>query len=591
MQRLRPPLTVEEHDRRAAALANAVLWICFVGALAYLLGTLKLPVPLRQRLPLAVALAVPLVGLYLLRRGAVRAVGLWLICGLLVVPLWGALRSGGLRSASVTLLFVPVMLAGELLGTAAALATAAVAAVEVLVLVVVIERGWLPAPVVLHDGRTYALVLVIELLAVGGFAALGARLAHRTVAHLGVQQRAARHAGEYIAETLDASPDALFSVDPEGIITRTNRAHARLLERPARELVGRHFLRVHRLTAVEEARVKAGFAALLAGEPQPLFSTTHKRRDGSWASLEVNPRLFVRSDGSRSVEISIRDVTARVEAEQRAHQLQAQLHEARRLESVGRLASGVAHDFNNVLTVILANATEARAQSMLSLAERQHLELITDAAERGGRLTQQLLSLARRRELGAEHTRANIALGDALAAMRPFLQGLLGHHDQLRVTIDANPHVAVEPAQLDQVIVNLIVNARDAMPNGGLVDVQLGTDELAPGARPPLPAGSYAVLRVSDTGVGMDPAVADHVFEPFFTTKDAGKGTGLGLYTVWAIAQQVSGHVFVTSTKGAGTRFEVYLPRLETTADPRSEARTSDPALARAAADPVPVTV
>jgi two-component system cell cycle sensor histidine kinase/response regulator CckA len=575
---LRSPRYAEGHDQRAAALASAVLWICVAGAVIYFVGTLKMPLPLRQRTPLLAALLVPLLGLSLLRGGYLRGAS-WVVLGaFLAIPLWGALTSGGLRSASVTMLFIPVMLAGELLGARAALAAGTLAAGEVVFLWVIVQKGLLPTPTILHNGQAYALALITQLGAAGAFAALAARLARRTVAELRSEQHAAREVGQYVVETLEASPDALFSINDQGIIIRTNRAHELLLERPRRQIVGTHFLDAHQLPEGEAERAHARFAAILAGRHQTLFATTHRRRDGSLASVEVNPRLFVRRDGSRTVEVAMRDVTERVRAEQRQRHLEVRLQEAQRLESVGRLASGVAHDFNNVLTVILTNTAEARAQSMVPLHERQRLEIITDAAERGARLTQQLLTVARRQESSPEL----VALGDALAGMRPFLSGLLGQQDQLRLAIDDNPFVRVDPAQLDQVIVNLIVNARDAMPEGGLVQVRLHTQTLADGVRRPLQAGSYAVLTVTDTGVGMDPAVVDQVFEPFFTTKSAGKGTGLGLATVWAIAQQAAGHVFVSSIKGEGTCFEVYLPRSEAppaTVPARDERRAPGSAL------------
>jgi PAS domain S-box-containing protein len=565
---LHPPTYSDEQERRAAALANAILWICVAGAIVYFVGTVNVPLPLGQRLPLLAGLLVPLSGLWLLHRGALRLASWLVLAAFLAIPLWGALRSGGVRSASVTMLFIPVMLGGELLGAGAALAAGLLASVEVVALVVIARVGLLPNPVIVHDTRAYALALVTQLVAAGAFAALAARLYRRTIVDLRSEQKSARNAGQYIAETLEASPDALFSINDRGIITRTNRAHELLLERPARDIVGLHFLRAHHLPPGEAERAAARFKDILAGRPHSLIATTHQRRDGSLATIEVNPRLFVRSDGSRTVEVSIRDVTERVRSERRERDLESQLQEARRLESVGRLASGVAHDFNNVLTVILANTADARAQSMLPVRERQRLEIITDAAERGARLTQQLLTVARRQESSPKL----VALGDALGGMRPFLSGLLGQQDQLRLHIAANPSVRVDPAQLDQVIVNLIVNARDAMPEGGVVEVRLGVETLAASTHPPLSAGAYAVLTVSDTGVGMEPGVVDHVFEPFFTTKSAGKGTGLGLATVWAITQQAGGHVFVTSTRGEGTRFEVYLPRSEAP-PPRDERR------------------
>lgn len=260
----------------------------------------------------------------------------------------------------------------------------------------------------------------------------------------------------------------------------------------------------------------------------------------------------------------------------RSESLEAQLRQSQKMEGIGRLAGGVAHDFNNMLTVILG-ATELLPDELPPQHPGRGLvEEIQKAAERCAGLTRQLLIFSRKQVARVELLELQQQVGET----RRMLERLIGEDIQFSTALDGPPaHVRLDPIHLQQLVVNLAVNARDAMPNGGFlrISTELRTvdAELCAGRAGVVP-GPFVILRVSDSGCGMSPQLMEHIFEPFFTTKPEGKGTGLGLATVWEIVHQAGGFLTVESTPGQGTTFAVFLPL----ADPRSAA----PALGRDAA-------
>jgi len=282
------------------------------------------------------------------------------------------------------------------------------------------------------------------------------------------------------------------------------------------------------------------------------------------------------SQAQRSLEETNRTLEVRVGERTTALEKQGEaLREAQRLEAVGRLAGGIAHDFNNLLTVVLANVSLMIRDKTLDEASRLVLEEVQSAATRGAELVRQLLAFGRRQRLEPRVVDVN----DVVARLERLLARLIGENVQMIVTpAPGRALVKVDRGQLEQVIVNLVTNARDAMPNGGTLRVVIARVE--PAGDAVVPAGSYVRLSVSDTGVGMDAETRRHVFEPLFTTKGLGKGTGLGLATVHGVIEQSGGHVLVQSEPGSGTTFDIYLPRaaeVEAERPPPPRTRTPRP--------------
>jgi PAS domain S-box-containing protein len=261
-------------------------------------------------------------------------------------------------------------------------------------------------------------------------------------------------------------------------------------------------------------------------------------------------------------------------------QTRDQLVQSQKMEAIGQLAGGVAHDFNNLLTIIIGRSQLFLARPGVGDAGRRDVEMVNRAAERAAGLTRQLLAFSRKQVLQPEPLDLNALVG----GLAPMLRRLIGEHMDLVIAPGGDlGQVMADPGQIEQVVMNLVVNARDAMPDGGVLTVQTRharlaeTKEHVEGRIPP---GDYVAVRVQDAGCGMDPATMARIFEPFFTTKEPGKGTGLGLSTVYGIIHQSGGHIGVDSAPGRGTTFTIYLPRTAA-APPRPPGVTADVTMAQ----------
>jgi signal transduction histidine kinase/DNA-binding response OmpR family regulator len=258
----------------------------------------------------------------------------------------------------------------------------------------------------------------------------------------------------------------------------------------------------------------------------------------------------------------------RKKAQEEKEKLQEQLLRAQKMESVGRLAGGVAHDFNNLTSVIMGRAETALAKISPEQAVYHDLQEILKAAQRSADLTRQLLAFARKQTISPLVLDLNVTI----SSMFEMFQRLIG--EEIDLMWQPTPdvwHVQIDPSQIDQILANLLVNARDAIDGVGTVTIETSNvviDKAASSARPGLAAGEYAMLAVSDSGSGMDRETLAHLFEPFFTTKETGKGTGLGLATVYGIIRQNNGYIDVRSEPGRGTTFRVYLPRVDAEVTP-----------------------
>ena len=312
----------------------------------------------------------------------------------------------------------------------------------------------------------------------------------------------------------------------------------------------------------DRERVKSDInAAVERGAESWSAEYRYRRANGSYAHVFDRGYVLHDGDGRPTRMIgAIMDITHRFELEE-------ELRQAQKMEAVGRLAGGVAHDFNNLLTIITGRTHLVLGKLKADDPVRRSVEVIQKTADRAAGLTRQLLAFSRKQVL----QRSVLDLNAMVADVSTMLRRLIGEDVDLLVTPGPRAgRVNADRAQLEQALMNLAVNARDAMPGGGTLGLE--TDHVRLEAAPPdrpdaLPPGPYAVLRVMDTGTGMDAATQARIFEPFFTTKEAGKGTGLGLSMVHGIVRQHGGAIHVRSVMGGGTTFEIYLPQVETAAD------------------------
>ncbi|MBI3564774.1 MAG: response regulator [Elusimicrobia bacterium] len=359
-------------------------------------------------------------------------------------------------------------------------------------------------------------------------------------------------------ESLIQTANVIFvQLDEDGRVRRLNQEAEKAVGWRQGELEGKDWFE----TAIppdERARVREEFRRLArAGEranvfENPILTRAGERRAVMWQNGVVK-------DGDRlvgTISFGI-DVTERARDAARLAQVEAQLRQAQKLESVGRLAGGVAHDFNNILMAILGYAESLKQNLPYGDPRQKDAEEIILAGERAAALTRQLLAFSRRQPL----VPSLVDLNATVTNLQRMLQRLLGEDVEIVCDLAAGlGKVLADHHLIEQVVLNLVVNARDAMPKGGRLTLRtrdVETDAAQAGARP----GPYVVLEVADTGVGMDAETLARVFEPFFTTKAVGKGTGLGLSTVYGIVQQSGGRVEVSSTPGAGSCFRVFLPR------------------------------
>jgi hypothetical protein len=392
-----------------------------------------------------------------------------------------------------------------------------------------------------------------------------------------------QRAGARFRGLMDAGPDAMVCVDRDGHIVLVNGQTERLFGYHRDELVGQpvEILVPDQVRGLHPAR-RAGYAA----DPRPRamgadLQPAGRRRDGSTFPAEVSLAAMGTGEGLLVTAV-IRDVTERLEiaAERERLGIQAErdelerhLHQSQRLESLGQLAGGVAHDFNNLLGVISNYAAfvgEEVARQPVDerwQAVRNDIGQVQRAAEQAAGLTHQLLAFARQETIQPRV----LNLNDVVQSVEQLLIRTLGEHIELIADLTADlPSVLADPGQIEQVLVNLAVNARDAMPQGGKLIIQTASTRIDASARQEdrafqgePPPGQYVALKVSDTGTGIPKDVLDRVFEPFFSTKPKGEGTGLGLATVYGIITQAGGHVRIYSEPGLGTSLTALLPVTE----------------------------
>ena len=369
---------------------------------------------------------------------------------------------------------------------------------------------------------------------------------------------------------LRAVPDLIFVMSPEGVYLDVYAPVPSMLFVPPEQLLGKRVRDVlpPDVAALVESALRA---ALETGERQRIEYALPVPE----GTLSFEAEVI--ADAPDRLLAFIRDVSERKRALARERALEAQLQQSQKMETVGRLAGGVAHDFNNLLTIILGEVQLVRETLPETSQLREELANVTSAGERAAELISQLLAFARKQMFQLQVVAPETLLRD----LEQLLRRLVGEDIELRTRIqpDLWP-LQVDSHQIGQVLLNLAVNARDAMPSGGVLTIEaenvtIDADDCR--SRPEVVPGDYVLLAVSDTGVGMEPSVQEHVFEPFFTTKP--KGTGLGLATSYGIVKQHGGQVWVYSEPGKGSTFKVYLPRAAGTVAPRQSAPRVKPVI------------
>lgn len=368
------------------------------------------------------------------------------------------------------------------------------------------------------------------------------------------ESEVARRTTQRFRAVLSAAPDAIVGVSDAGTIELVNAEAERLFACRAEDLVGASIRQLlPGLSLADEDRRLAAEE----GQRREAIETAARRLDGTELPAEVTLSRVSDDDHHPLVLASVRDLTERfeLEAERRRRVLEAERERTDRLESLGKLAGGVAHDFNNLLGVIL-NYTTLLERQLTGDQALADLREVRAAAQRGAELTRQLLSFARRDAANPEP----LEVGACVRAVASMLERTLGPSIELRLELEPGPLVVVlDRQQLDQLILNLAINARDAMANGGVLTISTERTTIRSGGGGLAEAEAVAV-RVADTGLGMPPEVAARAFEPFFTTKPRGEGTGLGLAAVYGIARRGGGRAEIASSEGTGTTVTVVLP-------------------------------
>jgi two-component system cell cycle sensor histidine kinase/response regulator CckA len=367
-------------------------------------------------------------------------------------------------------------------------------------------------------------------------------------------ESAALQCEERFHDLFENAKDILFTLDLEGRITSLNKSAEEVMGWSKGEVLQRN---IKSLVAPEHFGLCGQMMRRIVNEePLQHFEISMLRKDGRRTLLEASARL-IRSNGKKEgVQGIARDVTER-------RQLENMVRQSQKLEAIGRLSGGLAHDFNNLLCVISGHAEMLSERLEPTSTALKSVNQIKKAADSAASLTRQLLAFSRKQVFHPQ----TLDLNAIVVESEKLLGRLIGEHIEFFTALDPTlGKVRVDPVQIEQVLVNLILNARDAMPQGGKLTIEtsnIDLEEKHESKRSLIPAGSYVMFAMTDTGCGMDEETQSRIFEPFYTTKELGKGTGLGLATVYGIVKQSGGFIWVYSEHGRGTTFKVYLPRVE----------------------------
>lgn len=364
---------------------------------------------------------------------------------------------------------------------------------------------------------------------------------------------------EYFQSLIEQARDLITVVDARGVILYQSPSSMPVLGMSPESLVDRTFFDF--VLDEDVGRARALLAAAFDGnEDAPSAEFALRNANGAARTLDVVASRIPSVGGSRRVVLNSRDITDRLHATEALRKSDDQLRQSQKMEAVGRLAGGIAHDFSNVLTVITGACERLQDRVGAAPGAATDIESILRNADRAASLTRQLLAFSRQQTLAPQPLDINTLVKKATH----LLKRLIGEHIELALDLTSSV-VAVEadPTQLEQVLMNLAINARDAMPEGGALKIGVRTvivDSVFAASHPPMVPGTFVLLEVGDTGTGMSPETLARAFEPFFTTKDPAHGTGLGLSTVYGIVKQSGGYIWIDSELGRGTTFHIFLP-------------------------------
>jgi PAS domain S-box-containing protein len=377
----------------------------------------------------------------------------------------------------------------------------------------------------------------------------------------------------YLEQLVECTPEAISVLNTQHGIMRINGEFTRLFGYCPDEALGRNISslivppdRIDETRLIEETLVRGQRVAI---------ETTRQRKDGTLVDVFMSGAPVVVNGVQVAFYALYRDISVQKRAEEDRRALEDQFRQAQKMEAVGRLAGGVAHDFNNLLMVI-----SGYSEVLLENTGKENLlypkiEAIQKAADRAGSLTRQLLAFSRKQMLELKVVDVNAIVADMERLFRP----LIGENITLETRMAPDlGRTRADAGQLEQVIMNLVVNAKDALPKGGKITIETANESLNDGPRQEsfyMHSGPYVVLSIADNGCGMDKETQTRIFEPFFTTKEKGKGTGLGLSTVYGIVKQSGGYIFAVSEPGRGTNFRIFLPRVEDAIEPLVPVRPS----------------
>ena len=373
-----------------------------------------------------------------------------------------------------------------------------------------------------------------------------------------------RRAEQNYRSIFENAVEGIFQATPDRRLLTANPSMARILGYDSPQELIASFNDIGAELYVDPAAAEEVTRTLEAEGIVQGFEFEAYRKDGEKIWLSLNIRL-IRDDNDNALfrEGAIEDITEQKRAEIERQKLEEQLRHSQKMEAIGQLAGGVAHDFNNLLTAINGYSSLALQRANPDSRTKTYLEEIRKAGDRAANLTRQLLAFGRKQMLKP----VALNLNDVVSDMNKMLRRLISEDIKFDAKLDPELRkIKADPGQIEQVLVNLVVNSRDAMPQGGALTIETANfdvDQIYTSSHLGVPPGAYVMLAVSDTGCGMDMATKARIFEPFFTTKDKGRGTGLGLSTVYGIVKQSGGNIWVYSEPGRGTTVKVYLPQYD----------------------------